>query len=285
MARIGGLGKGMAALLPVADLNNDGKTYFICPIEQIRPNRNQPRKHFAADRLEELAASIREQGIIQPLVVTEKDGGYEIIAGERRWRAAQKAGLHELPVVIREASDATVMELALIENIQRQDLNAIEEAQAYRSLVDQFELSQDDVAKKVGKNRTTITNALRLLKLPESIQHDIIEERLSMGHARALLSLDNDEQINKARHEILQRQLNVRATEALVRRLKTSAHAPSPPKRMQQPDLLMSALEEQLQKRFQSRVAIRQVGTKGGRLEIHFNDPDELTRIIDLLEA
>lgn len=285
MARIGGLGKGMAALLPVIDLHNDGKIYFICPIEQIRPNRNQPRKHFAADKLEELAASIREQGIIQPLVVTQKDDMYEIIAGERRWRAAQKAGLHELPVVIREASDAAVMELALIENIQRQDLNAIEEAQAYRSLVDQFQLSQDDVAKKVGKNRTTITNALRLLKLPETIQHDIVEERLSMGHARALLALENDEQMNKARHEILHRQLNVRATEELVRRLKTAAHAPAPPKRLQQPDLLMSALEDQLQKRFQSRVAIRKIGANGGRLEIHFSNPDELTRIIDLLDS
>lgn len=284
MARIGGLGRGMAALLPMTDLNDDGKVYFICPIEQIRPNRKQPRKHFALDKLEELAASIKENGIIQPLVVTHNNDGYEIIAGERRWRAAQKAGLHELPVVIREASDDAIMELALIENIQRQDLNAIEEANAYQALIEQFQLSQDEIAKKVGKNRTTITNAIRLLKLPETIQSDIIEERLSMGHARALLSLENEEQINKARHEIIQRQLSVRATEELVRHLKTSAHAQEPPKRLQQPDLLMNALEEQLQKRFQSKVTIKKIGTKGGRLEIHFCDPDELTRIIDLLE-
>ncbi len=284
MVKKGGLGKGMAALLQVPEMARGSRDYFLCPIEQIRPNKNQPRKYFAPEKLEELAASIREQGIIQPLVVTQKDGLFEIIAGERRWRAAQKAGLHEVPVVIREASDAVIMELALIENIQRQDLNAIEEAQAYRSLVEQFSISQEDVAKRVGKSRTAVTNALRLLKLPESIQHDIIEERLSMGHARALLALESLELIEKARHEILHRQLSVRATEELVRRLKVNPRPVSGRKRPQQPDLLMSSLEEQLQKRFQSRVAIRRVGTKGGRLEIHFNDTDELTRIIDLLD-
>ncbi|HEY3309198.1 MAG TPA: ParB/RepB/Spo0J family partition protein [Desulfuromonadaceae bacterium] len=285
MLKKSGLGKGMAALLQVTETAEEGpKNYFLCPIEQIRPNRNQPRKYFAADKLEELAASIREQGIIQPIVVTKKDGFYEIIAGERRWRASQKAGLHEIPVVIREASEDAVLELALIENIQRQDLNAIEEAQAYRSLVDHFGISQDDVAKRVGKNRTTITNALRLLKLPDEVQKDIVEERLTMGHARALLALDSLDLIEKARHEILQRQLSVRSTEDLVRRLKINPR-PAHNKRPQQPDLLMGALEEQLQKRFQSRVAIRMSGSKGGRLEIHFSDSDELTRIIDLLEV
>jgi len=284
MLKKSGLGKGMAALLQVPEAVVDNKSYFICPIEQIRPNKNQPRKHFAADKLEELAASIREQGIIQPLVVTRKDGFYEIIAGERRWRASQKAGLREIPVVIREASEDTVMELALIENIQRQDLNAIEEAQAYRSLVEHFGISQEDVAKRVGKNRTTVTNALRLLKLPDEVQKDIVEERLTMGHARALLALESSDLIDKARHEIVHRQLSVRATEDLVRRLKVNPH-PTHSKRPQQPDLLMSALEEQLQKRFQSRVSIRTVGSKGGRLEIHFSDSDELTRIIDLLDV
>lgn len=283
MARIGGLGKGMAALLQVTEAPDESKNYFICPIEKIRPNRNQPRKHFATEKLEELAASIREKGIIQPLVVAKKDDHYEIIAGERRWRAAQKAGLHEIPVVIREVTPDAAMELALIENIQRQDLNAIEEAQAYRSLVEQFGISQEDVARRVGKNRTTVTNSLRLLRLPGAIQQDIVEERLSMGHARALLSLDSAELIGKARNEIIHRQLSVRETEVLVRRLKINPH-PAPARRLQQPDLLMSSLEEQLQKRFQSRVAIRKVGARGGRLEIHFSDSDELTRIIDLLD-
>ena len=283
MARAGGLGKGMAALLSVADVSEEKQTYFICPIEQIRPNKNQPRKSFSQEKLEELAASIREQGIIQPLVVTRKENFFEIIAGERRWRAAQKAGLHEVPVVIREASENNVLELALIENIQRQDLNAIEEAQAYRSLVDHLNISQEDVAKRVGKNRTTVTNSLRLLKLPEEIQHDIVEERLTMGHARALLALESPELVEKARQEILHKQLSVRATEELIRKLKVNPD-PVAKKRLQQPDLLMSSLEEQLQKRFQSRVAIRKIGAKAGRLEIHFSDSDELTRIIDLLE-
>jgi len=283
MARVGGLGKGMAALLHVPETVEDNKDYFICPIELVRPNKNQPRKQFAADKLEELASSIREQGIIQPLVVTKQDGYYEIIAGERRWRAAQKAGLHEVPVVIREASADKVLELALIENIQRQDLNAIEEAQAYRSLLEHLAISQEDIAKRVGKNRTTITNSLRLLKLPEDVQRDIVEDRLSMGHARALLSLDHVEQIDKARREILHKQLSVRAAEELVRRLKVNP-GPKSNKRLQQPDLLMSSLEEQLQKRFQSRVSIHRVGAKSGRLEIHFSDSDELTRIIDLLD-
>jgi ParB family chromosome partitioning protein len=283
MAKIGGLGKGMAALLHVKETVEDNRDYFICPIELVRPNKCQPRKHFAADKLEELAASIREQGIIQPLVVTKKENHYEIIAGERRWRAAQKAGLREVPVVIREASDNAVLELALIENIQRQDLNAIEEAHAYRSLVEQFSISQEDVARRVGKNRTTVTNALRLLRLPEDVQRDIVEERLSMGHARALLSLERPELIEKARHEILRRQLSVRATEELVRKLKQNPN-PVANKRLQQPDLLLSSLEEQLQKRFQSRVSIRRIGAKSGKLEIHFSDSDELTRIIDLLD-
>jgi len=283
MAKIGGLGKGMAALLHVKETVEENRDYFICPIELVRPNKNQPRKHFAVEKLEELAASIREQGIIQPLVVTKKEGYYEIIAGERRWRAAQKAGLRDVPVVIREASDQAVMELALIENIQRQDLNAIEEANAYRSLVEHFSISQEDVAKRVGKNRSTVTNSLRLLRLPDEVQRDIVEERLSMGHARALLALDTPELIEKARREILNRQMSVRATEDLVRRLKVNPH-PVTSKRPQQPDLLMSSLEEQLQKRFQSRVAIRRVGSKAGRLEIHFSDSDELTRIIDLLD-
>jgi ParB family chromosome partitioning protein len=282
MLKRGGLGKGMAALLPVV-MTAEDKNYFLCPIEQIRPNRNQPRKQFAQEKLDELAASIREKGIIQPLVVTRKDGYYEIIAGERRWRASQKAGLRELPVVIREASEDAVMELALIENIQREDLNAIEEAQAYKSLVEQFGISQDEVAKRVGKNRTTVTNALRLLKLPDEIQKDVVDERLSMGHARALLGLESNDLIQKARHEILHKMLSVRATEELVNRLKRGPRTTAKPAR--QPDLLMNSLEEQLQKQFQTRIAIRRNNSGKGALEIHFNSSDELTRIIDMLQS
>lgn len=284
MAKIGGLGKGMAALLPVVDMQSEGGSYFIAPIEKIHPNRNQPRKQFAPEKLEELAASIAEKGIIQPLVVAQQGDEFEIIAGERRWRAAQKAGLHEIPVVIRDVSQESVMELALIENIQRQDLNAIEEAAAYQTLIDMDKLSQEEVAKRVGKNRSTITNSLRLLKLPENIQHDIVEERLSMGHARALLSLESTDAIEKCRNEIIKKGLSVRATEDLVRKIKVAGHIHGEPKRLQQPDLIISSLEEQLLKKFHSKVSIKKNLKGSGKVELYFSNSDELTRIIDLID-
>ncbi len=281
MHKKGGLGRGMASLLPAAAIADDA-SYFLCPIEQIRPNKNQPRKRFTAEALEELAASIKAQGIIQPLVVTKRDGGYEIIAGERRWRAAQRAGLREVPVVIRDVADEAVLELALIENIQREELNVIEEAEAYRTLVELFGIAQDEVARRVGKSRTTITNTLRLLRLPDDVRQDLIEQRMSMGHARALLGLDDQSLIQRARHEIIAKQLSVRATEELVNRLKRGGVVSKRPP--QQPDLLLMAVEEQLQRRFQSRVSISRNAKGQGALSIAFGSTDELTRIIDLLQ-
>ncbi len=282
MHKKGGLGRGMATLLPAAAVADDTSSYFLCPIEQIRPNRNQPRKRFDQERLDELAASIKEQGIIQPLVVTRREGYYEIVAGERRWRASQRAGLRELPVVIREASDDVVLELALIENIQREELNVIEEAEAYRTLVETFGISQDEVARRVGKNRTTVTNALRLLKLPEDIRGDLVEGRMAMGHARALLGLEDRALLERARHEVVTRQLSVRQAEELVQRLRRGEAGPKRPAR--QPDLLLMAVEEQLQRRFQSKVTIRRSAKGTGSLEIAFGSADELTRIVDLLQ-
>ena len=281
MHKKGGLGRGMASLLPAAAIADDA-SYFLCPIEQIRPNKNQPRKRFTAEALEELAASIKAQGIIQPLVVTKRDGGYEIIAGERRWRAAQRAGLREVPVVIRDVADEAVLELALIENIQREELNVIEEAEAYRTLVELFGIAQDEVARRVGKSRTTITNTLRLLRLPDDVRQDLIEQRMSMGHARALLGLDDQSLIQRARHEIIAKQISVRATEELVNRLKRGGVVSKRPP--QQPDLLLMAVEEQLQRRFQSRVTISRNAKGQGALSIAFGSTDELTRIIDLLQ-
>ena len=281
MHKKGGLGRGMASLLPAAAIADDA-SYFLCPIEQIRPNKNQPRKRFTAEALEELAASIKAQGIIQPLVVTKRDGGYEIIAGERRWRAAQRAGLREVPVVIRDVADEAVLELALIENIQREELNVIEEAEAYRTLVELFGIAQDEVARRVGKSRTTITNTLRLLRLPDDVRQDLIEQRMSMGHARALLGLDDQSLIQRARHEIIAKQLSVRATEELVNRLKRGGVVSKRPP--QQPDLLLMAVEEQLPRRFQSRVSISRNAKGQGALSIAFGSTDELTRIIDLLQ-
>jgi ParB family chromosome partitioning protein len=276
MVKKTGLGKGMGALLPVAD--KDQGNYFLCPIEEIKPNRAQPRKTFDSDKLEELAASIREKGIIQPIVVIRKGSHYEIIAGERRWRASQKAGLHQVPVVIQDVSENTALEMALIENIQREDLNAVEEAHAYRSLMETIGLSQEEMAKRVGKDRSTVANSLRLLKLPEEVQRDIIAERLTMGHARALLSLEDVDLIRSAREEILKKHVTVRGAEALVRKLKN----PPAAKTGKRPDREIADLVEQLKKRFQAKVDIK-AGSRGGKIEISYGGREELARIIELL--
>jgi ParB family chromosome partitioning protein len=277
MVKKTGLGKGMGALLTVVE--TERSSYFLCPIEEIRPNRSQPRKTFSDDRLEELAASIREKGIIQPLVVRKKADHYELIAGERRWRASQKAGLREVPVVIQDVSEGTALEMALIENIQREDLNAVEEAEAYQALMDNFTLSQDELAKRVGKERSTIANALRLLRLPPEIKRDIAEGRLSMGHARALLALEAADQLKAARDAIISGQLSVRNTESLVKRLKQNR----PPKTASRADPELADVLERLKRHFKAKVAIRQ-SARGGKVEISFGNQSELTRIIELLQ-
>ena len=270
-----GLGKGMGALLPVVE--DHGKKYFSCPIEEIRPNKEQPRKTFVNEKLEELAASIREKGIIQPLVVLRRDGHYEIIAGERRWRAAQKAGLREVPVVIQDVSEDTALEMALIENIQREDLNAVEEAEAYHQLLERFALSQEELAKRVGKERSTIANALRLLKLPAEIKRDVAEDRLSMGHARALLTLEDPEEQKAARDEIVKGHLSVREAEALVKKKK----AKNVPKARKVEDPDQVDLLERIQRHFGAKVALRRAG-RGGKLEISFSDQKDLARIVEI---
>jgi ParB family transcriptional regulator, chromosome partitioning protein len=276
MVKKTGLGKGMGALLSVVD--DERGSYFSCPIEEIKPNKNQPRKTFSDEKLEELAASIREKGIIQPLVVRRKSDYYELIAGERRWRASQRAGLREVPVVIQDVSDDTAVEMALIENIQREDLNAVEEAEAYHSLLEKFALSQEELARRVGKERSTVANALRLLRLPTEIKRDIVEERLAMGHARALLALETPEQMKKGRDEIVRRHLTVRETETLIKRLKTN-RALAPKKRLdpQQTDLV-----EQLKRHFKAKVTLRQ-SSRGGKIEINYASLEDLTRIIDII--
>lgn len=277
MVKKTGLGKGMAALLPVVE--EEGRRYFSCPIEEIHPHRNQPRKTFTPDKLEELAASIREKGIIQPLVVRKKGDHYELIAGERRWRAAQKAGLREVPVVIQDVSEDTALEMALIENIQREDLNAVEEAEAYHALMENFSLTQEELAKRVGKDRSTVANSLRLLKLPPELKKDIVEERLAMGHARAILSLDSDQQVREARDAIVKGGLTVREAESLVKRLKSGQ---KPKTKAVAVEVHAADLVEQLQRRFMTRIAVRKSG-KGGKIEITYGSRDELARIVDIL--
>ncbi len=277
------LGKGIGALLNSA-AQEGGKKYFSCPIEELQPHSRQPRKTFNDTKMAELVASIKEKGIIQPLVVRRQGDSYQIIAGERRWRAAQKAKLERVPVVIQDVSEDWAMEIALIENIQREDLNSLEEAEAYRFLMDSFDLLQEEVAKRVGKDRSTVANSLRLLRLPEKVKNDLIARRLSMGHARALLALEQDEDIIEASVEIIRKSLSVRETESLIKKIKNMFVAKAPKGAVEKPvDPNRVALENALEQQFGTRVKLVAKG-KGGRIEISYHDQAELSRIVDLLD-
>jgi ParB family transcriptional regulator, chromosome partitioning protein len=255
------------------------------PLDRIRPCPLQPRKDFSAEALNELAASIKEQGIVQPLIVRERDGQLELIAGERRWRAAQLIGLAEVPVILRQADDRAVLELALIENLQRENLNAIEEAHGYAQLIEVFQLKQEEVATKVGKSRAVVANALRLLKLPASIQASIREGRLSVGHAKVILGLATERHQKLAAERILKEGLNVRQTEALVARLQaretgtiTKPIAPVP----LETDAHVASLENKLREKLGTKVHLRYAQGKGA-LEITFFSDAELERILQIV--
>ena len=255
------------------------------PLDRIRPCPLQPRKDFSPEALRELADSIKEQGIVQPLIVRERNGHLELIAGERRWRAAQLLGLAEVPVILRQADDRAVLELALIENLQRENLNPIEEAHGYAQLVEQFQLKQEEVAMKVGKSRAVIANALRLLKLPESIQAGVREGRLSVGHAKVILGLATERHQKLAAARILKEGLNVRQTEALVARLQAqatgTASKPLPATPLTQ-DAHLANLENRLRERLGTRIRLRYAQGKGA-LEITFFSDAELERILQIL--
>jgi len=277
------LGRGIGALLNSA-AQEGGKKYFSCPIEELKPHSRQPRKTFDDGKMAELVASIKEKGIIQPLVVRRQDDNYQIIAGERRWRAAQKAGLERVPVVIQDVSEDWALEIALIENIQREDLNPLEEAGAYRYLMDSFDLLQEEVARRVGKDRSTVSNALRLLRLPEKVKGDLSTGRLSMGHARALLALEQDEDIIEASMEIIRKKLSVRETEALIKKIKNIFSAKKPKTTIEKTlDPNQLELESALTLQLGTRVKLVSKG-QGGRIEINYHDQDELSRIVDLLD-
>ena len=275
------LGKGIGALLSSA-AQEGGKKYFSCPIEELKPHSQQPRKTFDDTKMAELVASIKEKGVIQPLVVRQQDDHYQIIAGERRWRAAQKAGLERVPVVIQDVSEDWALEIALIENIQREDLNPLEEASAYRYLMDSFDLLQEEVAKRVGKDRSTVANALRLLRLPDQVKGDLAENRLSMGHARALLALETDEDMIEAGKEVVRKKLSVRETEKLVKKIKnfagTRQASDTSEKKAVDPNL--EALENSLKQQLGAQVRL-QVKGQGGRIEISYQNQEELSRILD----
>jgi len=255
------------------------------PLERLHPCPFQPRKEFGAEALRELADSIHEQGIVQPLIVRERNGRFEIIAGERRWRAAQLLGLAQAPVIVRQADDRAVLELALIENLQRENLNPLEEAQGYSQLIEQFQLKQEDVAAKVGKSRSVVANALRLLRLAPAIQAAVREGRLSVGHAKVILGLPAAPQQELAAERIVKEGLNVRQTEALVARLlshEAGGSAKATPVPAVPRDAHVASLEDQLRERLGTKVRLRYAQGKGA-LEVSFFSDAELERILQLI--
>ena len=259
-------------------------------ISEVEPNRKQPRQTFDEEKLEELAESIKNFGLLQPILVQKRDGYYEIIAGERRWRAALKAGLKEVPVIVREYTEKEILELSLIENIQRENLNPIEEAQAYKRLMDEFDLSQADVAQRVSKSRPAVANSLRLLKLEEDVRKMLVEERISMGHARALLALEIPREQLTAARKVEEKQLSVRETEKLVKDLlktgqagKTEKQVPAEEKEDPSIEIIYRQIEERLQQTLHTRVAIQRKRNGHGKLLIDFYNSDDLEKIIDRL--
>ena len=262
-----------------------GERVLRVPLSRVHPCPFQPRKDFPAETLRELADSIKEQGIVQPLIVRERNGHLELIAGERRWRAAQLLGLAEVPVILRKAEDRAVLELALIENLQREDLNPIEESQGYAQLIEQFQLKQEEVATKVGKSRAVVANALRLLKLAPAIQDHIRQGRLSVGHAKVILGLAGEKLQNLSAERILKEGLNVRQTEVLVARLQAREAGPATRPGSLTPlthDAHVASLENKLRERLGTKVRLRYAHGKGG-LEISFFSDDELERILQIL--
>lgn len=286
MANKTGLGKGLDTLIPNKKENKEAASKIIqseelIDINKIEPNKDQPRKSFNEDSLIELSESIKQHGIVQPLIVTKRDDFFEIIAGERRWRAAKLAGLKKVPVIVKDYSPQEIMEIALIENIQREDLNPVEEAMAYQRLIQEYDLKQDEVAERVSKSRTTITNSLRLLKLDERVQSMLIEENFSSGHARALLGIkDHDLQYSTAL-KIFDEKLSVRETEKLIKALQ----AEEKPKRKKpelKNDFVYRDLEEKLKMVTGTKVTINRKSEQAGRIEIEYYTPEDLEKIVAL---
>lgn len=285
-----GLGKGLDVMIPERISENETSNNenvsreTLIPIHYIEPNKSQPRKKFDEESLQELAESIKQYGVIQPLIVQKKDKYYEIIAGERRWRAARLAGLKEVPVIIKDFSPQETVEIALIENIQREDLNPIEEAQAYDRLIKEFNLKQEELANRVSKSRTAITNSLRLLKLDKRIQQMLMDETLTSGHARALLSIEDTEEQYRAACKIVDENLSVRETEKLVKQLLKN----KPKKETAVTDetyIIFQALEEKLENIIGSKVSIHRKQKNKGKIEIEYYSDEDLERIIEMFES
>lgn len=285
-----GLGKGLDVMIPEVIIENTDKSdenvsrETLIHISDIEPNKSQPRKKFDEDALQELADSIKQYGVIQPLILQKREKYYEIIAGERRWRAARLAGLKEVPAIIKDYSPQEIVEIALIENIQREDLNPIEEAQTYHRLIEEFHLKQDEVAERVSKSRTAITNSMRLLKLDDRIQQMLIDDMISSGHARALLSIENkDEQYHTA-CKIFDEKLSVRETEKLVKQILKEKPIKEASATIED-EFIYRDIEERIRNIIGTKVSIHKKKKNKGTIEIEYYSNEELERIIDMFEA
>ena len=276
------LGKGLGALLPELG-QAEPRTLLYCGIEEILPNRAQPRKHFDESKLQELAESIKEKGILEPLIVRRTEQGYELIVGERRWRAAQKAGLKEVPVLVKETERRGALEISLIENMQREDLNPIEEAEAFKHLIEEFNISQEDLSKRIGKDRTTVTNILRLLKLPLEIRDQLLQNRITSGHSRAILSLENKEKQKELCALIIKRGLSVREAEAIAKRWSEKPEkSVAPTRKKGDLESQLSSLQDSMRKYLGTKVHISQKG-KRGKIEIEYYSHEDLERIVETI--
>ena len=296
-----GLGKGLdsliaARVMPQKTVGNESKEKkapegVFLDINKIEPNKEQPRKHFDEDALLELSESMKLFGVLQPLIVQDKKDYYQIIAGERRWRAAKLAGLKEVPVIVKNLSEQELLEIALIENIQRENLNPIEEAIAYKKLITEFDLKQDELAERVSKSRTAVTNAMRLLKLNENVQQMVIDEMITTGHARALLGIENEELQYQTAQKIFDEKLSVRETEKLVRKIQQEAEriegedAKKKPENDDRMKAILGDLEETMKMVLGTKVSICQKDENKGKIEIEYYSMDELDRIIDLIRT
>ena len=294
----GGLGKGIDSLImdkvntkpaPKSEAmpEPNGEKVFYVNIQKVEPNKEQPRKNFDQDAILELSESIKIHGIIQPLLVQKRDDYYEIIAGERRWRAAKKAGLKEVPVIVKELTEKEIVEISLIENIQRENLNPIEEAYAYKKLLTEFNLKQDEVAERVSKSRTAVTNSMRLLKLDENVQQMVIDEKLSTGHARALLGITDPEKQYIVAQKIFDERLSVRETEKLIKKIQKDKEV-SEQKTKEAEDKLefiYQDLEDKLKSAIGTKVTIKQRTKDSGKIEIDYYSIEELERIMTLLQS
>lgn len=279
------LGKGLAALLPDDEIAESGdKDYFLCDIQMIRPNRYQPRIRFPEEELRELSQSIKEQGVIQPLLVRNHETGYELVAGERRLRAAKLAGLAEVPVVVKDISDRSLLEISIVENVQREDLNPMEESDSYHRLMTEFDMTQEQVADRVGKSRPAIANFVRLQNLPDQIKETLRDGTISMGHARALLGADTLAQQSEAWRTVVAKGLSVRETETLVKKLKAERNKPEKPESEPGPEeAYFTSVSEDLSRHFGTRVRILRQGKKG-KVELEFYNDNDLDRLIRMLK-